>query len=105
MSSEIIQNQLLHKSAHDKMELFENLEGSFYCYCYAIDRSPLKNDPKFKQFFKDLDETSLEDSFRVDGCKQIDRYYFQVIIWGIEISLTLAVFNSLSEIVTVYITN
>ena len=59
VTQDILMSWYYKQNANKKAEFFKGLEGSFYCYCYALNKSPFKNDKKYVDFFNELDNVSI----------------------------------------------
>ena len=87
-------------SKDSKVEMLEGLEGSFYCYCYALNDSPLMKQDKYKEFNAKIHLMSLDKPFRLIGCQNIGLFQKQIDMWSQEIGLLGAAFNIVGEMVT-----
>lgn len=47
---------------------FKKLEGSLYCYCYALQYSPLLKRDDFKSFKDELNDLAKDQEFNTVGC-------------------------------------
>lgn len=100
-----IANSTFNTYAQNDLKLFKDLENSFYCYCYALHHSPLRESEKYRAFISSLNETAKNERFSQVGCDLAENFDVQVLIWSVEISITLATMNSLYEVITVWLSN